>query len=100
MVSKNSFYVFYKGGVIIMAKKPYYVLVFDNNGNIIDAKLTEEGAEHCTIKKGKEVTAEFLAERFSELTSYAAVDAGGIKLSSNPDCIIYIGNIPICICCG
>ena len=84
-----------------MIKQALFKLSFNQNGEVVGAELTPEGKEKgCILKQGRDqVTPDFLAERFSEHKNVEAVEISVIKLSGSPDCIIYIGNIPICICC-
>ena len=81
-------------------KQAYFKLLFNQNGEVVGAELTPEGEERgCVLWQGDEVTPEFLAKKFAEHRKQEAIGSSIIKLSGSPDCIIYIGGFPICICC-
>ena len=78
----------------------YFTLSVDKNGDIVRAELTNEGRKAgCVLKQGKEVTPDYLAEKFIQHPNWSMTASGAIKIWGSPGCIIYIGGYPICICC-
>ena len=74
-----------------------YILFYDKNGKVKGAKLTDAGVKKkCKLTQGKDVD---LKDIYQKHTKAEALAVDVIKFSGSPDCIIYIGGWPVCVCC-
>ena len=77
-----------------------FIVHFDRHGNVKSVALTPTGEQaDCKIEaKGAQVF-EILNEKISRHTNMEKKSHSIITLSGSPDCIFYLNNYPICICC-
>ena len=78
-----------------------FIVYFDKHGNVKGVELTERGKETgCKIEaQGEQLTLEKINEIISRHRNIEKKSHSVINLSGSPDCIIYLNNYPICICC-
>ena len=78
-----------------------YKLYYDNNGDILYAELTSAGiSSKCELTQGPDkVNDKFLKELYKKHEIAEPLGNNAIKFSGSPDCIVYIGGWPVCVCC-
>ena len=79
-----------------------FAVYYDLNGDVCDVELTERGKKKgCAIKaQGADLTPQKIVEIIKGHNKVEVKSHPLLKLSGSPDCIIYLNNWPICICCG
>lgn len=76
-----------------------FIFYYDDNGKLVNVELGPGSKENCEEKaRGDDVHA-YLKKLIKEGYTIESAQDDFIKMSKNPDCWIYIGNIPICWCC-
>ena len=70
---------------------------YNTNGEIVSIKSP---GKKCPIEaEGRDAVKKKMAEKLMEGYDIKAIGEDLFRLHKNPTCIIYLGNIPICICC-
>ena len=78
-----------------------FIVYFDKHGNVKGVEITDTGKEKgCKIEaEGVQLTLEKINEIISRHKNIEKKSHSVLNLSGSPDCIIYLNNYPICICC-
>lgn len=77
-----------------------FAVYYDQNGDIVKVDVTEYAKKGCKVRaEGKELTNELIAKIIAEHSRVEIIDGNIIHCYGSPDCWIWIGGFPICICC-
>jgi len=73
---------------------------FDNKGKVVSVEIGEKNRCHKKEVSGRDEAIEELKKLLIE--GYTIVNGFDdvVILSKNPTCYIYLGGVPICICCN